>query len=107
MPMHFMGGFFIGLLWMFVFPPKDLSFKSILKIILGVLFIGILWEVFEVFLNNYTVQNPFDMIDTLSDIFFDFVGGIFSFFYFSKRIINIKASPVGQEPTGYGRGKNV
>jgi hypothetical protein len=92
MPMHFLGGFFIGLGLIWLLSYKDLnlelSFKLILKIILGVLIIGVLWEVFEILVNNMLAQNPFNTLDTISDIFFDLTGGTFAILYFFKRINN-------------------
>ena len=87
MPMHFLGGFWLGLVFLWFLKPKDLSFKVILKIILGVLIIGVLWEIFEVILNRATLQDPFNTLDTLSDICFDLAGGFISIFYFAKRIM--------------------
>ena len=59
-----------------------------IKIILGVLWISILWEVFEVILNNNTTLFPFNTLDTFSDICFDLSGGATALLYFSKRIIS-------------------
>lgn len=95
MPMHFLGGFSTGLvvIWLLSFFNSSfiLTSKLIFKIIFGVLLIGILWEVFEILVNNITVQNSFNILDTTSDIFFDLAGGLFAifyfFFYFLKKII--------------------
>ena len=90
MPMHFLGGLWLGLAFVWFFFNKEFNWKLILKIILGVLLIGILWEIFEVILNNYTTQLPFNTLDTLSDIFFDLAGGTFAVLYFLKRTIMLK-----------------
>ncbi|MFA5791755.1 MAG: hypothetical protein WC884_01815 [Candidatus Paceibacterota bacterium] len=95
MSMHFFGGFCAGLvsIWLlsFLYSSFKLTFNLIIKIVLGVLVFGILWEVFEILVNNITVQNSFNTLDTISDIFFDLVGGLFAilyfFFYFLKKII--------------------
>ncbi len=94
MPMHFLGGFFVGLAWMFVFLPKDFTYqggwgKSIFKIILGVLLIGVLWEIFEILVDKTISQNPFNTLDTISDICFDVAGGFTAIFYFLKRIMSV------------------
>jgi hypothetical protein len=81
MPMHFLGGFWLGLVFIYLFPLQDLSFKSILKISLFLLLVGIGWEVFEIFTKNYITQNPFNALDTISDIFFDLAGGASAIFY--------------------------
>ena len=94
-PMHFLGGFCIGLAFIWFLSSASESFRLsleskaltrilIFKIILGVLLVGIFWEVFEIYFINYIAQNSFNAPDTISDIFFDLAGGIFSIFYFLK-----------------------
>lgn len=90
MPMHFLGGVWLGLAVILFFKIKEISFILILKIILGVLFIGILWEFFEVIVNDYTTQNYFNLLDTLSDLSFDISGGMFAIIYFFKKFFPIK-----------------
>ena len=87
MPMHFLGGFWLGLVFLWFLKPKDITFDAIVKIILGVLFISLLWEVFEIVVNRATIQDPFNLLDTLSDIFFDLAGAFSAIFYFAKRIM--------------------
>ena len=87
MPMHFLGGFWVGLALIWLFPLEKIDFKFFIKIILGVLWISILWEVFEVILNNNTTLFPFNTLDTFSDICFDLSGGATALLYFSKRIM--------------------
>jgi hypothetical protein len=85
--MHALGGFWVGLCFIWLLKTKDLSFNSIAKIALGVLLIGIFWEMFEILVNRVIAQNPFNYLDTLSDIFFDLTGAFISVFYFIKRIM--------------------
>ena len=87
MPMHFLGGFWLGLALIWLFSVKELSFKIIFKIILGVFFIGILWELFEISIDKTITQNPFNILDTISDMCFDLAGGALSIIYFFKRIV--------------------
>lgn len=89
MIMHFLGGFFLLLAVAYVFPPKvsHSRIKSITLLISGVLVIGIGWEVFEYIFNNVLGGLDFDILDTLSDLFFDMLGGTISLFYFLKRIM--------------------
>jgi len=94
MIMHFLGGFWIGLAFMYLFPPKDISFKLIFQTLLFVLFIGVGWEVFEVLVNDVIAKNPFNYLDTASDIFFDLSGGTFATLYFLKRIMFARVSEV-------------
>ena len=94
MPMHFLGGLLLGfaLIWFFII--KDISLKSIFYLILGVLLIGVLWEVFEIIIDKIITGNLFNTLDTISDIFFDLAGGTFAIFYFIKRIMFIKETTV-------------
>lgn len=84
--MHFLGGFWLALGIMYVFPPKIKSSISILKILLGVLVIGLIWEFFEIIVDANFSKNIFDLEDTLSDLCFDLAGGLVALFYFFKRI---------------------
>ncbi len=87
MPMHFLSGLWVALILIYLFPLPDTSFKSIFKVILGVLLIGVSWELFELLFNNYIAQNPFNALDTVSDIFFGLAGGFTGVLYFLKRIM--------------------
>lgn len=85
--MHFLGGLWLGLAFLWLFLVQDFSKKLILKIILGVFIIGILWEVFEILVNNNIAQNSFSIFDTLSDICFNLAGGILAIVYYFKKIM--------------------
>lgn len=86
MIMHFLGGFWIGLLFFYIFSEKRIS-KNIFPLVLFFTFaIGVGWEVFEVVVNNIFAQVPFSPSDTLSDIFFDLAGGFSSAVYFIKKL---------------------
>lgn len=88
MPMHFLGGFWLGLIAIFLFSLRDDILKSIFKILFVVLFLGIGWEVFEIVVNNYITQNYFNYVDTISDISFDLAGGLFAVLYYLKNIMS-------------------
>jgi hypothetical protein len=94
MPMHFLGGVWLGLASIYLFSLKDDSLRSIFKIFFIVLLVGIGWEVFEIFVNKFTIQDPFNFLDTVSDIFFDLSGGCFAILYFIKRTMSIKGNTV-------------
>ena len=98
MIMHFLGGFFLGLslIWLLSYKNLsiELSFNLIFKIILGVLLVGVLWEVYEILVNNAIAQNPFNTLDTLSDIFFDLSGGVFAILYYFKKTMLISKNEV-------------
>ncbi len=85
MPMHFMGGLWLGLVFVWFFWGQEFNYKLVLKIILGVLIVGISWEVFEVLLNNYTIRDPFSTLDTISDVCFDLAGSFFAILYSLKK----------------------
>jgi hypothetical protein len=89
MPMHFLGGFWLGLVYIWFFSRKDIlfspSFAFFGKIILGVLLVGIAWEIFEFYFINQVAQNSFDLLDTLSDLFFDLSGGLCAILYIWKK----------------------
>ncbi|HTE48724.1 MAG TPA: hypothetical protein VK675_02365 [Candidatus Paceibacterota bacterium] len=88
MIMHFQGGIWAGLAIIYLFPPKAYSIDSVLKILLAVFFIGVGWEVFEILVNETIARNPFNSLDTMSDIFFDLSGGATAVLYFFKRIMH-------------------
>ncbi|MFA5841301.1 MAG: hypothetical protein WC847_03475 [Candidatus Paceibacterota bacterium] len=101
MPMHFLGGLFIGLSVIWFLTKKvfelELSSKLIYKILFFVLLFGASWEVFEILFNNIIAQSSFNSLDTISDIFFDLAGGTFAisyFFYLRNRIIPITNNTV-------------
>ena len=87
MPMHFLGGLWIGLVFIWLFWNRKFDLKLIFSILFMVFLIGFLWEIFEIILNYYTTQIPFNALDTLSDLYFDLAGGTFAVLYFQKRIM--------------------
>ncbi len=87
MLMHFLGGLWLGLMFLWLFKPKIINFPEILKIIVAAFLISIFWEIFEIVLNNATLKEPFNTLDTFSDLCFDLSGAFFSVLYFSKRIM--------------------
>ena len=94
MAMHFLGGFWLGLASLYLFPLKDTSFKSILKIFLLVLLVGVGWEIFEVIVDRVITGNLFNTLDTISDICFDLAGGLSAILYFIKKIRPIRENIV-------------
>jgi len=83
MPMHFLGGVVALLLSVYLLY-SWISSKTFLKrfiiAIIAVLIIGVCWEIFEYIFNNIIAGIQFDLLDTLSDIFFDTLGAIAGFF---------------------------
>lgn len=84
--MHLLGGFWVGLLFIYFFPHSNISTGLIFKILFFVLFIGIGWEIYEILVNDIIVQNPFDYLDTISDICFDLSGGLCAILYLWKKL---------------------
>jgi len=77
MLMHFLGGLWLGLAFVWLYPAGT----SYLKIIAGVLLVGIFWEIFELVVHNYFPDEALDWGDTLLDLFFDMLGGGVAVFY--------------------------
>jgi len=86
MIMHFIGGFWIGLLFFYIFPEKYSSKNVVALVALFVFMIGVGWEVFEVLVSNTFAKNPFNILDTSSDLVFDLTGGLSATFYFFKKL---------------------
>ena len=85
--MHFLGGFWLGLLFLYFFTPQNISSKLIFKVFFFVFLVGTFWEVFEIFTYSITTLYPFDYLDTISDLCFDLMGGGMAIFYFFGRIM--------------------
>ncbi len=94
MPMHFLGGLWLGLFFIYVLYQKTPFSTSIFKIILGVAIIGLSWELFQLIVKNGIGQTRFDALDTISDIFFDLAGGSFAIFLYFKEIMSIKENKI-------------
>lgn len=86
MPMHFLGGFWLGLLIFWLLKIKEISLPEIIKIIIGFLVIAFGWEIFEISIDKIITKNPFNTLDTISDIFFGLSGVLFSLWYLDKKI---------------------
>ena len=82
MPMHFMGGIWLAgtVLWWRFFSGRFTNEGSIKAIfvwaILGALGIGLAWEVYEAGVSYITVGHMNNMLDTISDLIFDMLGGL-------------------------------
>ncbi len=101
MPMHFLGGIWLGLVFLWFFSDKQdmldpnssngfhLQFEFLVPILFGVLLVGVCWEVFEYYFVNYIAQNTFNVVDTASDLFFDLAGGLLAVVYYTRNLKNI------------------
>jgi len=93
-PMHFLGGFTIGLMAVFIFFTSGyinaISYFKNHKIIVFLLtvgftmIIGLAWEVWELFFHFTDVFT--DKLDTIADLVMDFLGSVCAFLYVNKRI---------------------
>ena len=84
MIMHFLGGFWLGLVCVWFLGSKEtfkLSIKMASKILLFVLLIAVGWEVFQMLVNDFFAQRSFNFIDTISDILFGLLGGLCAILY--------------------------
>ena len=96
MIMHFLGGLWLGFLFLYILPHQEhpTSFSSVIKTLLFVFFIGIGWEIYEIVVNDVIAQNPFNILDTISDLFFDLTGGALSILYYVKRIMLVEQNTI-------------
>ena len=92
--MHFLGGFWLSFAMIWFFKIKKITPKIIFEIILGVLFFSIIWEVFEIIVDKSITDNIFNILDTISDIFFDLAGGFSAMLYFSRKVMSIKENTI-------------
>ncbi len=95
MPMHFLGGFFVLLMNVFITERyfaaskrfHNISIpKQLCLFIFSVLVVGILWELFELFFVNYIGGLPFGMKDTISDLCFDVAGAFAACIYMIRQL---------------------
>ncbi len=93
MPMHFLGGFWVALLglWLYFFAQnknKNISPKTVIMVsFFSVFIIGILWEFFEFGIDTIITFASHNTLDTASDIFFDMSGSFAGAIYFLKRYL--------------------
>jgi hypothetical protein len=85
--MHFLGGYWVGLLAAYLFAWDAPTAPSVLKILGFVLLVGVGWEFFEIFSDKIASVNYFFLSDTLSDILFDFLGGTGALLFLFKKIM--------------------
>src|SRR3989344_4845711 len=54
--MHFLSGLWVGLFFIYVFYVRKQVLRPLFHVILFVLFIGILYEIFEIYTQNYMAR---------------------------------------------------
>ena len=105
---HFLGGICVGIAMLWFLSrktlPLELNLKLVYQIVLGVLVVGVLWELYEIVVYNIIAQNPFIALDTFSDIFFDLAGGTFAVLYLFKKMDHHPLPPPCEGGVPEGRG---
>ena len=97
MPMHFLGGFWLGLLFLYSYSIKEATLRTFFNLLFFIFFIGVGWEVFEAIVNKTTLRDSFNYLDTTSDILFDLSGGMCAIFYYFKRIMFNKKNEINKK----------
>jgi len=95
-PMHTLGGIFLGLLFVYILFRKmgdrvDWNTKTFLYGLLFVFIVGVLWEIFEFNIDTFITFKSQNILDTLSDLCFDLTGGAIAIQYSKKYIQQIKS----------------
>ena len=78
--MHFLGGFWVSLFFLYIFHDKLPKEKHLLVISLCVIFIGVGWELFE-FVMDQIAKAPNNFSDSFSDLVLDIIGGLGAMYY--------------------------
>jgi hypothetical protein len=104
MPVHFLGGLWQGIFFLWYFsevrlpfcrrPIREMNRETIMYGILFVLLVGVSWEAGEFLTNNLIGRESLSILDTTSDIFFDLAGGSLAFLYYVKHIMSIGLNKV-------------
>ncbi len=96
MPMHFLGGFWLGIIFLYFINPsleiKNHKFLVMMILIVSfAVFVGVLWEFFE-FLSDVFISSKVYLAaaqqgtgDTMSDLFFDLLGGLAVFVGYNRK----------------------
>ena len=84
MLLHFLGGVWLFLALVWLLGIREFNFKSIFKIMFLLLVVGVLWELYEIVVNDTITRNPFNLLDTSLDLFFDLLGGAVAMLFFRK-----------------------
>ena len=85
MALHFLGGMWLALLMLWLLLWENAQKNLISQAILGVFIIGLGWEFYEYWINQWVAQGPFSFLDSISDLFFDLAGGLTVLSLYAKR----------------------
>ena len=102
--MHFLGGFWVGMFFVWFFstvrlpflrrPIRGMGRQTLGLALLFVLFVAISWEAGEFLTGNYIGQESWSALDTTSDIFWGLVGGVAALFYCFRKIMTVRSNNV-------------
>lgn len=84
---HFLGGLWLSLFLLWFLNREKLSRPVFFYVTILVLLVGVLWEAYEILVNEYIASIIFDYQDSVSDVFFDLSGGFAGLVYFYTRIM--------------------
>lgn len=81
--MHILGGLMTGFyaLWLLEYFEQK---KHLVMVLIGVLLVGMTWELLEVFAMSVDTQSLWYPFDTTKDLIDDIVGGIIAYFIWRK-----------------------
>jgi hypothetical protein len=93
--MHFLGGLWVAffVLWFNSWIPLPISPNTLLRVVVAVIFVGILWEVYELVFGMTFVSDDGYFIDTIQDFIMDTLGGIVGWFITRRFISNKQNLP--------------
>ena len=106
MPMHFLGGLWVALFFFWILKKRFVQVSQVLEgnfLLLGILslgfvsLIGIGWEFYEFLYDKYLAKglllSQASITDTMTDLFFDWVGGLIAVLVYKirrKRISSLR-----------------
>jgi hypothetical protein len=96
-PMHFLGGFLIGLIVISIIKRVQLAVQKsdeilnkwllFISVILAVLVVGLTWELWELFVGFTDVLS--DKADTVMDVVMDLIGGFAAILYYYFKYLEL------------------
>ncbi len=91
--MHIFGGFLGSLIVVYILQalgisPRTLPRKMFLMafVIMSVFAVGVVWELWEIFIGWTDPFIKSEQVDTISDLVMDIIGSVIGFIYYDKRL---------------------
>ncbi|MCL4278501.1 MAG: hypothetical protein KJZ60_02275 [Ignavibacteriaceae bacterium] len=95
---HFLGGILVSLffIWLYfyseLFKPQKRDLKQFLKVsLVSILFIGVLWEAYELIIGEARYGGDDYAFDTMVDLIMDFFGALAGCFYGYLQELKVKS----------------